>query len=168
MIALMLFFSLGYKSASYSLASLIILFSLLHLIIFALRFRNKSKNILDFFIPIKPNFKVYLEALALAVAILFSILKIVTVATNGCCEEWTWHFGLFAILLGWANLIRLLSKLPIIGEHVIVFFDIVWTFLTLTVFALLLVLATTIILMITFYNAQALVSIAIIANQTKD
>ena len=92
-------------------------------------------------------------------AIIFSVLTIVNTATNGCCVDVTWHMGLFAIALGWIYLINLSSKLPFIGEHAIVFLDIAFTFLKLTIFAFLLVLAATIILAMTFFNPQALVSL---------
>ncbi len=66
--------------------------------------------------------------------------------------------GLFSIIFGWTYLIHLSSTLPFVGEHAIMFLNIVWTFLKLTIFALLLVLAATIVLTMTFYDAQAPVS----------
>ncbi len=110
------------------------------------------------FFPLKKEFHTYLQVMVFILAITFSILTIVNTATNGCCEEATWHVGLFAIILGWTYLLHLSSKFPFIGEQAIVFLHIVWTFLKLTAFALLLVLAATIILVMTFYNAQAVVS----------
>lgn len=69
-----------------------------------------------------------------------------------------WNVGIFAIIFGWTNLIVLTSKLPYIGEYALVFAAILKTFLKLTFFGLLLIFASTIVLIMIFYNPQAIVS----------
>ena len=144
------------------LAGFIIIVSTLHLLVIISLLSKQCckhpKDLLKMFFPIIKEFHHYLQVMVYVLAIMFSILTILSTSID-CCEAATWHVGLFSIIFGWAYLIHLSSKLPFIGEHAIIFFDIVWTFLKLTVFALLLVLAATIILTMTFFNAQALVSL---------
>ena len=149
----------GYAILSYVLAIVVILVTIPHILVPSILMlkHNGCKSLLELFTPTKEKSNNYLQLVVFVSAIIFSIMTIITTATNGCCGAATWHIGLFTIILIWTNLIRLLSKLPIIGEHVIVFFDIVWTFLQLTIFAILLVLAATIVLSMTFYDVQALV-----------
>lgn len=105
--------------------------------------------------PVKDKVDNYLQAIVYFLALVYAVLVIVNTVTNGCCAGGTWHVGLSTIIFGWIYFIYLISKLPIIGEHAIVFLDIFWTFFKLALFALLLVLAATIVLQMTFYNAQA-------------
>ena len=151
-----------FKRATYILAGVVFFSSMVHLsILFALiciNYHRNPKDLKKLFFPIVKNVASYLQVMVFILALLYSLLILADTATTGCCEEVTWHFGLFAIVLGWTHLIHLCSKLPFIGEHAIVFLDIAWTFLKLTAFALMLVLAATIVLAMTFFNAQALVS----------
>ena len=119
--------------------------------------RSVRKSLKKAFFPIINKFHHYLQATVFIFAVAFSVLTIANTASNKCCVTGTWHLGLFTIILGWTYLIHLSSTLPFIGEQAIVFLDIVKTFLKLTLFALLLVLAATIILSMTFYNAEAMV-----------
>ena len=126
----------------------------LYRIVVLCRHRNEKGKII--ILPISVNyFFVCLQVGVLFLTISLSILTIVSTATNGCCEREIRHISLFSIILGWFYLIHLSSKLPFIGGHAIVFLKIVGIFLRLTIFALLLVLAS---LILTFFNAQALVS----------
>lgn len=119
---------------------------------------NVCKVVYNLLLPIKERLNGYFKAMVFLLPLIFSILRILNTKT-GCCEEVQWHFGLFAIVFGWANLIRLFSNLPFIGQHSIVFKTIVWTFVKLAVFGLLLVLASVVVLTIVFFDSQALVSV---------
>ncbi len=150
----------GYKVLSYGLAIAVFIVTLLHLLVplILVLSHQKHRSLKKMLFPIVPNLDLYLRSAVFFLAMLLSILIIATNASNGCCVAGAWHVGLFAIILGWIYLIVLSSKLPIIGEQAIVFQDIILTFLKLAPFALLLVLAATIVLTITFFDAQALVS----------
>lgn len=158
--ASLLCFLAGYRITAYVLAVIILVVSAFHLMfLIMIIFRRvcHKENVYRVFFPIIKQFHIYLQVIAFTLDIIFSVLTIVNTATNDCCAGVTWHFGLFAIILGWTFLIHLCSKLPFVGEQAIAFLEIVWTFLKLTVFALLLVLAATIILSMTFFNDQPFV-----------
>lgn len=146
---------IGYASTAYSLAAIIIAISALHLLVLVSVLCRKRADLKEVFHPVIEKFDNYLQVMVFIMAIIFSLLTIVNTATDGCCGVWTWHVGLFAIILGWTYLIHLSSKLPFVGEQAIMFLDILWTFLKLSIFALLLVLAATIVLAMTFFNPQA-------------
>lgn len=157
-------FSTGNKIISYIFAIVAILLTFWHaavpiLLIILCKHKTCHEDIKNLFYgsPIKEKLNNYFQSFVFILIIAFSTLSMATTATNNCFEGATWYLGLCTITLSWANLLRLLSKLPVIGEHVIVFTDIIVTFLKLTIFALLLVLAATIILSMTFYDADALV-----------
>ena len=143
---------------TYILAGIIIVVSSLHILVFCFATITKSrKKSFKVFFPLKKILVYSIKGMVFTLALTFSILTIVNVATE-CCGQVTWHFGLFAVTSGWAYLIHLCSKLPLVGEQAIVFIHIVWTFLKLSLFSFLLVLAATIILAMTLFNAQAQVS----------
>ena len=152
----------GFKPATYVLSGFLLIISLLHLlvrmILLFIKYYKKPKESKRVFLPVLERFQNYLQGIAFILAILFSIMTILNTATNGLHERGTWHIGLFAVLFGWMYFIHLCSKIPVVGEQAIVFLHIMRTFLKLTLFALLLVLAATIILAMTFFDAQALVS----------
>ena len=107
-------------------------------------------------IPLRDKFSKYFQFFLCCVAVTFAIIAIID-TTSGNCSSEQQHFGLFTVALTWINLIRLFSKFPIIGQHAIIFGRIVWTFLNLALFAILVLLAATIILTTVFFNSQALV-----------
>ena len=147
-------------TTAYILAGIIIIVTLFYVMVFRLPLIKKSckkSAIFEFFFPLINKLVYYTEVLVFTLAVIFSVLTVVNVTTK-CCEQVTWHFGLFAVTFGWSYLIHLCSKLPLVGEQAIVFIHTVWTFLKLSFFALLLVIAATIILTMTFFNPQALVS----------
>jgi hypothetical protein len=118
--------------------------------------RNKlhPKN---FFLPVKETLGTYFCLLVFVLSLIYAVLTLLNSHT-GCCREYMWHFGLFAFISGWAYLIRLFSKFPFVGQHSIVYWTIVWTFLKLSIFGLLLLLASAIILMAVFFDPRATVS----------
>ena len=73
----------------------------------------------------------------------------------GCPLEWQWQVGIFAVFLGWMNLITYVSKFPNTGIYVLIFYEIVLTFLKLISFSILLVLAFSLIFFMTFNNPEA-------------
>ena len=162
----------GYNQVNYGLAGFLIAVSLIHTVVLtivaiAVNFSdNKCGNkVCSIFFPIKENLHYIFSAVAYLLPLIFSVMRIVNVST-GCCDAWQYHFGLFAIVFGWAKLIHLFSKFPFIGVHSIVFFTIVWTFLKLALFALLLVLASVFVLMTVFYDEQALVSVHVLSSMS--
>lgn len=90
--------------------------------------------------PITEKINNYVAVVSFLLPLVYSILTLLHTNT-GCCGAWQWHFGLSAFIFCWAHLIRLFSKFPFIGEQSIVFLTIVRTFLKLSIFGLLLVLA---------------------------
>lgn len=151
--------SVGHRNALYGLAALLISVTLIHLIIVVIQLSGfKNMQFRSILFPAKMKTTYYFQLLVFVLSLIFSCLTI-AVTSNGCCVEWQWHFGLFAVSLGWANLIHLFFKFPFVGEHAIIFATIVVTFLKLAVFALLLILASTIVLMMVFFDAEAMVSL---------
>ena len=111
----------------------------------------------NLFFPIKKKLSSYLYVLIFLLSYIFAILSILN-ANTGCCEDPKWYFGLLSFILCWANMIKLLSKFPFIGQESIVYFTIVRTFLKLLIFGSFLLLASAIILMAIFFDPQATVS----------
>ena len=96
--------------------------------------------------------------LPFVLALVFSIAVLVSeVKGDGCPQEWQWHFGLFAILFGWTILILKITKLNIIGVYALTFITIVQTFIKLSLFAILLVLASSIVLKMVLFDPRAVV-----------
>ena len=77
----------------------------------------------------------------------------------GCVLDWQWQLGIFVVFLAWINLVFFASKFPLTGIYVLVFKEILITFLKLTVFSILLVLAFSLILYMMFSDPNAMVSI---------
>ncbi len=142
----------------YKLPVLTLVVSLIHLLVLIFFVLCRKHCEFKYFYPIMETIHHYLQVIVFISAMIFSVLTIVNTATDGCCEVWTWHIGLFSIIFGWTYLIHLTSTLPFVGEQAITFLDIFWTFCKLTIFASLLVVAATIVLAMTFYDAQAPVS----------
>lgn len=73
----------------------------------------------------------------------------------GCPTDWQWQIGIFVILSGWINMIFFASNFPGTAIYVIMFKEIFLTFFRLTVFAILLVTAFSLVLFMMFYNPNA-------------
>jgi hypothetical protein len=58
-----------------------------------------------------------------------------------CLQSWQWQLGALCIFLSWINFILFLSQQPIVGIYVVMFQDIIKTFLHMAPMAILLVLA---------------------------
>lgn len=76
----------------------------------------------------------------------------------GCPKDWQWQIGIFVVFLGWINLIFFASRFPKTGLYVLVFKEILFTFLKLILFSILLVLAFSLILFMMFNSPTATVS----------
>lgn len=135
----------------------IIIYKLLPAVV-ALAFMIRGKlHLKHLFFPVEEKLSNYFYFLLFFLPLIYSILTLLNTNT-GCCGDWQWHFGLFAFVTGWANLINLFSKFPKIGQQSIVYLTIVWTFLKLSIFGFLLLLASAIVLMAVFFDPQAVVS----------
>lgn len=143
------------------LAGFIVIFIIIYKLIpaiFALVFMIRGKiHLKQLLLPVEEKLSNYFYFLLFFLPLIYSILTLLNTNT-GCCGDWQWHFGLIAFITGWANLINLTSKFPFIGQQSIVYFTIVCTFLKLSIFGLLLLLASAIVLMAVFFNPQAVVS----------
>lgn len=74
-----------------------------------------------------------------------------------CPLKWQWQIGVVAVFLGWINLIAFISKFPLVGIYVLMFFKIARTFVKLLMFAFLLVLAFGLTFYLTFFQPEILV-----------
>ena len=68
---------------------------------------------------------------------------------------WQWQVGIFAVFLAWMNLLYIAAEFPKTGTYIIVFKEILVTFLKLTSFSLILVVGFALILMMMFSNPEA-------------
>ena len=73
----------------------------------------------------------------------------------GCPLVWQWQIGIFAVLLGWMNLIAYAARFPRTGIYVLIFYKILTTFLKLISFSILLVLGFSVILFMTFNDPNS-------------
>ena len=85
------------------------------------------------------------------VLIFFCSIIFVWVFHTGClCPlHWQWQLGAVAIFLGWMNLIVFIQKFPLTGIYVLMFINILYTFLRTVMLSFLLVIAFS----LTFYMA---------------
>ena len=58
-----------------------------------------------------------------------------------CLPSWVWQLGALCIFLSWFNFILFLSEQPAVGIYVVMFQDMIKTFMKLSPMAILLVLA---------------------------
>ena len=94
----------------------------------------------------------------LIISFIYLVWSIVVTAKGNCHSKSGWIFGIFAVLLGWTIFALKISKLPIIGDYVIIFTKICKTFLKVSLFGILLLLASLLVLYMVFYNPMAPVS----------
>ena len=78
----------------------------------------------------------YLESILYVATILF-----VSNFQLHCLPSWQWQLGALCIFLSWINFILFLSEQPVVGIYVVMFQDIIKTFLHMAPMAILLVLA---------------------------
>ena len=58
-----------------------------------------------------------------------------------CPESWQWQIGAFSLLISWLSLILFLKEFSLTGIYIEMFIHIIFTFLTLLIFALMLVIS---------------------------
>ena len=78
----------------------------------------------------------YMEGILYVATIVF-----VTNFQLHCLPSWVWQLGALCIFLSWINFILFLSEQPVVGIYVVMFQDMIKTFLRLSPMAILLVLA---------------------------
>ena len=145
------------------LASLVIVFAIIRLINEGIQFILSLKKIFckkmlpNYFFPIFNKLDSYLEMFIFISAIVISGI-VLSSNTSGCLTSTTYNFTVFIVALSWINLILFLSKLPFTGVYALIFISMVKTFLKLALFALLLVIGSTLVLVMLFSNSQAPVS----------
>ena len=79
----------------------------------------------------------------------------------GCPKEWQWTVGILAMFLAWANVVFFSLKIPCVGIFVLIFYNIVKTFLEVALFSLILILGFSFILLMMFNSPDSQVIIAI-------
>jgi len=73
---------------------------------------------------------------------IFSIIFTFVFATTCLCVySWQWQIGVVAVFLGWVGLITFLQKWPVTGVYVLMFVNILGSFLKIAFLALLLVIS---------------------------
>ena len=58
-----------------------------------------------------------------------------------CPESWQWQFGAFTLLLAWLDLVLFLKKFPDTGVYVLMFVDILQTFMKMILLSTLFVIS---------------------------
>ena len=126
-----------------------LIFKILNIYLFQKRDIDKARNLLIL---------AFKELPLLATSLIYLIASIVETANGDCHKRGTWNCGIFAVLLGWTIFTLKISKLPFIGDYVIIFIKICKTFLKVSLFGILLLLGSLLVLHMVFYNPMALVS----------
>ena len=102
-------------------------------------FQVLKKNIIYFF-----EVENYIEDATYILAIVF----VIQFGMNCWCPtSWQWQMGAVAVFLAWINLILFLKRVPLLGIYVLMYTNIVYTFLRVVIIAFLFVVAFS----LTFY-----------------
>ncbi len=99
-----------------------------------------------------------LQLVLCSLVLTFCISSIYITANDKHYSKDFWRVGIFAIIFGWTNLLLLSSKFPAFGEYTLIFGSILTTFLKITFFGFVLIMASTIVLRMLFYNPIELVN----------
>ena len=90
---------------------------------------------------------------------LFSIIFTFVFATPCLCVySWQWQIGVVAVFLGWIGLITFLQKWPVTGVYVLMFVNILVSFLKIAFLALLLVIAFALAFYMLLFEPDEMVS----------
>ena len=90
---------------------------------------------------------------------LFSIMFTFVFATPCLCVySWQWQIGVVAVFLGWIGLITFLQKWPVTGVYILMFINIIVSFLKIAFLALLLVIAFALGFYMLLYEPDEMVS----------
>ena len=151
------------KVATYVLSSLSLIFLLIQSvysgIIAGIQLKNKATKSLKFvgkILTYTPE--ILLQVPTFILVVVFSSYSIHYAMNDSFYSKEMWRVGILATIFGWSNLVLLGSKLPRFGEYALIFINILKTFLHLAVFGFILVLASTIILRMMFYDPVEMVS----------
>ena len=75
-----------------------------------------------------------------------------------CVYSWQWQIGVVAVFLGWIGLITFLQKWPVTGVFILMFVNILGSFLKIAFLALLLVIAFALAFYMLFCDPDEIVS----------
>ena len=90
---------------------------------------------------------------------LFSIIFTFVFATPCLCVySWQWQIGVVAVYLGWVGLITFLQKWPVTGVYVLMFVNILGSFMKIAFLALLLVIAFALAFYMLLFEPDEIVS----------
>ena len=99
---------------------------------------------------------------------LFSIMFTFVFATPCLCVySWQWQIGVVAVFLGWIGLITFLRKWPVTGLYILMFVNIIVSFLKIAFLALLLVIAFALGFYMLLYEPDEMVSTVCIFKLSK-
>ena len=76
-----------------------------------------------------------------------------------CVYNWQWQIGAVAVFLSWITLISFLQKWPVTGVYILMFINIIQSFLKIAFLALLLVIAFALPFFMLFFEPDEMVSI---------
>jgi len=113
-------------------AGIVLLFSALRLVIEFLQFISNQIGYIT-------DWENWIEVCLFISSILFA-----SGGFSQCCvcvENWQWQLGALAIFLAWFDLVLFMKKLPLFGVYVVMFIQIVYTFLRFMFVALLFIIA---------------------------
>ena len=94
---------------------------------------------------------------------LYSLTLIFMSSLGGTCvcpKPWQWQIGALAVFLAWIHLSIFIRKLPQLGLYIIMFEDIVLTFVKIAIPALLLVLAFSMAFYMMFFVPSPLFAVS--------
>ena len=78
-----------------------------------------------------------------------------------CPQNWQWQLGVVVVFLAWINFIIFLSRFPLIGVYVIMFFNFLWTLLKVSVLAFFVLIAFGLVFYMEFYEPGNMVSVVL-------
>ena len=96
------------------------------------------------------TFQNYVEWMVYITATIFVVF--VYINHCGCPSSWQWQVGIFSVLFGWLNLIFITSNIPGLSLYTMIFKEILHQFFNLAIFAILLIIAFSLVLFMMFHN----------------
>ena len=76
-----------------------------------------------------------------------------------CVHKWQWQIGVLTVFLSWIGLISFLQKWPVTGVYILMFINIIQSFLKIAFLAFLLVIAFALAFYMLFFEPNEMVSI---------
>ena len=112
---------------------------------------NSRKKLKDYFLDGQNVTELILFTLSIVFVFIFP-------NNCGCPMNWQWNIGIFAVFLAWFNLLFFTSEIPYTGTYVLIFKEILVTFIKLTSFSIFIVMGFSLILFMMFFDPFAQVS----------